>query len=227
MIKLDHISKAYRTRNGWNQVLDDVSLEISKGKNLGILGLNGAGKSTLLRIIGGVEHPDSGKMMKTVKTSWPIGFTGGFQPLLTGRENTQFIARIYSTNPFEIEEYVNEFAELGDYFDEPINTYSSGMRSRLNFAVSFAIKFDCYLVDEATATGDRRFREKYKQAFAEIQDQSTVIIVSHQITTITEFCTSIAILHNGSIKFYEDINEGITNYEQLGRETRRITQKHH
>src|SRR3989304_3497016 len=113
MISLRNISKAYRTRNGWNQVLDNISLEITAGNNVGILGLNGSGKSTLLRLIGSIEPPDSGEIIKDVRTSWPIGFSGGFQTLMTGRENTRFIARIYGADPGEVEEYVNNFAELG------------------------------------------------------------------------------------------------------------------
>lgn len=225
MITLQNVFKSYRTSSGWHRVLDDVTLNIVSGKNVGVLGLNGAGKSTLLRLIGNLEPPDKGNIIKDVRTSWPIGFSGGFQPYLTGRENTRFIARIYGSDPFEIEERVREFAELDAYYDEPIRTYSGGMKSRLNFAVSLAIPFDCYLVDEATATGDRRFRDKYKKAFEALQNRATMIIVSHQTTTIEEFCDSAAVLHNGKLKYYEKLDAGLKAYESIGRESRAITKQ--
>ena len=222
MITLRNISKAYRTRNGWNQVLDDINLEIAPGKNIGILGLNGSGKSTLLRIIGNIEPPDSGEVIKSVRTSWPIGFTGGFVPFMTGRENTKFIARIYGNKPKEIEEFVEDFSELEHYFDEPIRSYSAGMRGRLNFAVSMAMKFDCYLVDEGISTGDRRFADKYQKAFNSLRDEATMIMVSHQAGTIKAFCSSVAVIHNGHLTYYEDLEEGFSVYEKIGREPRTI-----
>lgn len=217
MISLRNICKAYRTRHGWNQVLDDISFEITAGEKIGILGLNGAGKSTLLKLIGDVEPPDSGEIIKNVRVSWPIGFAGGFVPTLSGRENTRFIARIYGADPLEIEEFVNDFSELDTYFDEPLRSYSAGMRGRLNFAVSLAMHFDCYLVDEATATGDRRFKEKYQQAFQELQHDASMIMVSHQVNTIQEYCKSVAVLHEGKLTYYDDVEQGLDAYSKIGK----------
>lgn len=222
MISIRNISKAYRTRKGWHQVLNNVSLEIATGEKIGILGLNGAGKSTLLRIIGGIEPPDSGEVKKDVRVSWPIGFAGGFVPTLTGRENTRVIARIYGADPYEIEEFVNDFSELDHYFNEPIRTYSAGMRGRLNFAVSLAMHFDCYLVDEATATGDRRFIEKYQKAFEELQSNASMIMVSHQGTTIENYCDTTAVLHEGKLTYYDNIPDGFAAYENINRERKKI-----
>lgn len=225
MISIRNVSKAYRTRNGWNHVLNNISLEIPTGGKIGILGLNGAGKSTLLRIIGDVEAPDSGEIKKDVRVSWPIGFTGGFVPTLTGRENTRIIARIYGADPYEIEEFVNDFSELDHYFDEPIKTYSAGMRGRLNFAVSLAMHFDCYLVDEATATGDRRFIDKYQKAFEELQNRASLVMVSHQSSTIMKYCDTIAVLNGGKLTYYDDVSQGLDAYARLGKENKRITNK--
>lgn len=222
MITLQNITKAYRTRNGWNQVLDDISLQVAAGDKIGILGLNGSGKSTLLRIIGDVEPPDTGVVTRNVRVSWPIGFTGGFIPTMSGRENTRFVARIYGADPYEIEDFVNEFSELDNYFDEPIRTYSAGMRGRLNFAVSMAMRFDCYLVDEATATGDRRFKDKYQKAFEDLQHDASMIMVSHQASTIQEYCKSAAVLHEGKLTFYDDIKQGFEEYEKVGREKKKV-----
>lgn len=232
MIELRNLSKAYRTRRGWNQVLDDISLTIPTGCNLGILGLNGAGKSTLLRIIGGMEPPDDGKVIKDVRTSWPIGFRGGFQPDLTGQENVRFIARIYGAPLKETEAYVAEFSELGPYYRMPFRTYSAGMRGRLGFAVSIALKFECYLVDELTAAGDRRFREKYRQAFINLQGHASLIMVSHQTGTIEEFCQKAAVLHGGELTLYDSVEEGLKAYESVAPNPRKVRRrprgkKHH
>ena len=213
MIDVQNISKSYRTNDGWNLVLDNVSMTIPTDKSIGILGLNGSGKSTLLRLIGGVEEPDSGTIYKDVKLSWPIGFSGGFAPLMTGREATKFIARIYGENIRKMEIYVKQFSELGDYYDMPIESYSSGMRARLAFATSMAIDFDCYLVDEITAVGDARFKSKYQQEFKRRSNRSTVVMVSHQVKTIEEFCEITAILHDGKITIYNSVEDGIKAYE--------------
>lgn len=222
MITLRNITKAYRTRHGWNQVLDNISLDIKNGEKIGILGLNGSGKSTLLRIIGDVEPPDSGEIIKDVRVSWPIGFAGSFVPTLSGRENTRFVARIYGADPNEIEEFVYDFSELENYFEEPIRSYSAGMRGRLNFAVSLAMKFDCYLVDEATATGDRRFNEKYQKAFEELQNDASMVIVSHQTFTIKKYCNTVAVLHDGNLTYYDNVQAGFDAYANVGKGKKKI-----
>ena len=150
MIELSHIHKTYPLKNGErNVVLNDVNLKIEEGRSIAILGLNGAGKSTLMRIIGGAEAPDSGKVIRTSKVSWPIGFSGCFHGSLTGRENLRFVSRIYGADIKAVTEYVEDFAELGKYLDMPVKTYSSGMKSKLAFGLSMAIQFDFYLIDEA------------------------------------------------------------------------------
>jgi capsular polysaccharide transport system ATP-binding protein len=225
VITLSNISKAYRTAKGWNQVLDNISVTFPSGRSVGILGLNGSGKSTLLRLIGGVESPDKGEITRDVNVSWPIGFSGGFLPFATGRESTRFISRIYGASIQDIEAFVEEFSELGEYYDMPYNTYSSGMRARLAFAISMAMEFDCYLVDEATAVGDQRFRDKYQEAFAERHSRSTVIMASHQAHTIKEFCNMSAILFNSRITLYDSVEEGMTAYNELIRSIKRPTSK--
>ncbi len=221
MIELRHISKSYRVQHGINVVLDDVSVLFPSNRNIGILGLNGAGKSTLLRIIGNVEPPDSGEIYKDVIVSWPIGFTGGIQPEMTGREGTRFISRIYGADIYDTENFVEEFSELGRYFDMEVKTYSSGMRSRLGFSISMALDFECYLVDEATSVGDRRFREKYRSAFMERKEKSTLIMVSHQASTIIDFCDMAAVLKDGKLVLFDSVEEGMEVYgENISAEKR-------
>jgi len=225
MIDIRNISKSYKVTSGWNKsnkvtsgwnlVLDDISVCFPSDRNIGILGLNGAGKSTLLRLIGGVEAPDRGEIVRDVNISWPIGFSGGILPDMTGREATRFITRIYGADIRETEDYVLDFSELGRYFDMEVKTYSSGMRARLGFSISMAMDFDCYLVDEVTAVGDARFRERYHQEFVKRQEHSCVLMVSHQPSTIKQFCDMVAVLFNGKITLYDSVDEGMRMYQEM------------
>ena len=215
MIELREISKSYRLGSGRHVVLDSVSAVFPTGKSVGILGVNGAGKSTLLRIIGGVEPPDHGTVTKDVRVSWPMGFSGGFSPNMTGRQGARFVARIYGEDPRAVERFARDFAELGPYFDMPIRTYSSGMRARLAFAISFAVEFDCYLVDEVIATGDARFSKKYRREFHERARTASVILVSHNPEAIRAECDFAAVLTKGSLTLYETVDEAMDVYEQL------------
>ena len=149
-------------------MLDQLSAVFEEGVSVGILGRNGAGKSTLLRILGGAEQPDSGRVIRKGRVSWPIGFSGGFNGSLTGEENARFVARIYDADIDRVIEFAKDFAEIGDYFQMPVRTYSSGMKARLAFGLSMAIDFDTYLVDEVTAVGDATFQERCREAFAEV-----------------------------------------------------------
>ena len=213
MITLTGISKAYRVGSGWNVVLDSVSATFPTGRSVGILGVNGAGKSTLLRIIGGVEPPDRGTVRKDVRVSWPMGFTGGFTPDMTGRQGARFVARIYGESPRVVERFAQDFAELDHYFDMPIRTYSSGMRARLAFAVSFAVEFDCYLVDEVVAAGDARFTRKYRREFKEKARTASVILVSHNPEAIRAECDLAAVLTKGSLTLYPRVEEAMDVYQ--------------
>lgn len=190
MIKIENLTKSYRTPTGRHYVFKDLNLEIPSGKSVAFIGRNGAGKSTLLRMIGGIDRPDSGKIITNKTISWPVGLAGGFQGSLTGRENVKFVARLYAKQEELKEkiEFVEEFAELGKYFDMPIKTYSSGMRSRLGFGLSMAFKFDYYIVDEVTAVGDARFKEKCAQLFKERHKESSFLMVSHSLNSLKEFC---------------------------------------
>lgn len=213
MIKLDRVYKSYRTQSGPNVVLNGISAEFPACESVGILGRNGAGKSTLLRILSGVEKPDSGTVSRLGRVSWPIGFAGGFSASLSGEENSRFIARIYGEDVDRVAGFANQFAELGKYFFEPIKTYSSGMRARLAFGLSMAIDFDTYLVDEVTAVGDKVFQEKCRRAFAERQERSSVIIVSHQHSTIRSYCKRCAVLHKGTLHLFDNVKDGARFYE--------------
>jgi capsular polysaccharide transport system ATP-binding protein len=221
MIDIRHVSKAYRIEHGWNQVLDDISIQFPSHRNIGILGLNGSGKSTLLRLIGNVEPTDTGEIYRDVKVSWPIGFSGGILPEMTGREGTRFVSRIYGADIKETEKFVQEFSELGNYYDMRVKTYSSGMKSRLGFAISMSMEFECYLVDEITSVGDQRFRNKYRQEFEARKERSSLIMVSHQANTIKESCDMAAVLFDSKITLYDSVDEGMRVYGELVEQVKR------
>ncbi len=214
MIRVKGISKTYQTKEGPNKVLDNISMKFPKNQNIGILGLNGAGKSTLLRIMAGVEMPDEGKVIRRGKVSWPIGFSGGFNGSLSGEENCRFIARIYGEDIDRVVGFAHDFSEIGKYFHMPIRTYSSGMKARLAFGLSMAIDFTVYLVDEVTAVGDGPFRKKCREEFARRRDRSSIIMVSHNMSTIEEYCDKCAVLKKGSLKMFDTVNDAARMYKK-------------
>ncbi len=213
MIQLENITKIYQTKTGENVVLDDISLRFPARESVGILGVNGAGKSTLLRIIGGAEMPDFGKVVRAGRVSWPIGFSGAFSISLSGEENCKFAARIYNADIDEVIDQTRRFADIGDYFFMPVRTYSSGMRARLAFGLSMAIDFDVYLVDEVTAVGDATFRSKCQAAFEARRQTSSLIMVSHSIHTLRNYCRKCALLKDGQLTMYDSVDEAAAIYE--------------
>jgi capsular polysaccharide transport system ATP-binding protein len=214
MIQLDHIEKSYRTRAGSHAVLRGVSLQIHKGDKIGILGRNGAGKSTLIRIISGAELPSGGRVARRMSVSWPLAFGGAFQGSLTGIDNLRFICRVYGADFDAALPLVREFAELGEYLREPVKTYSSGMSARLAFAISMAIEFDCFLIDEVIAVGDARFHEKCRHELFEKRRDRAMIIVSHDAHNIREHCTRACVLQDGVLREFADIDAAYLDYNQ-------------
>lgn len=217
MIIVEDVHKRYRTEHGPGRwVLQGASFVIPPNVNVGLVGSNGAGKSTLLRLIGGVDQPSRGYIERRCRVSWPMGLGSGLQPSLTGRQNVRFVCRIHGDEN-EIPEriaFIQEFAEIGAAFDEPIKTYSSGMRSRLQFALSLAIDFDVYISDEITAAGDAAFRKKAAAAFKKLANHASVVMVSHDIGTLRQFCTAGIFLHEGRAHWFDDINDALREYKK-------------
>lgn len=209
MIRFDHVFKSYHIRKFHKQVLNDLSFEIPIGCSLGICGANGAGKSTLMRLISGVEAPTSGQIVRSISCSWPIGYSSCFQSSLTGADNARFIARIYDKDAQSLLDYVEDFAQLGPYFNQPIYSYSAGMMARLAFGISLAIDFDCYLVDEVTAAGDDRFRQRCEEALHHRRQTGTLLMISHDPNALRAYCERGAVLHDGRLTFYDTIDEAI------------------
>lgn len=212
MISMKAVSKAYVTGSGPRVVLDGVDFEIAYGEAVGILGRNGAGKSTIVRIIGGAEVPDTGTIERSMSVSWPLAFGGGFQSGLTGLDNLRFICRVYGVDPEACLPFIYDFTELGIYLREPVRTYSSGMRARLAFATSMVVEFDCYLIDEIVAVGDSRFQAKcHEELFVKRASRSRVI-VSHDPNFIRAHCDRAAVLVNGKLKQFDDVDEAFRYY---------------
>jgi capsular polysaccharide transport system ATP-binding protein len=217
MIEFKNINKSYRTSNGEvKHVLKDVSFSISPEMNIGILGRNGAGKSTMLKLLSGLELPDAGEIITGGRClSWALGSNAGVHGSLTGKDNIKFICRIFKKDFDDVYAFVENFAELGEYINMPVKTYSSGMKSRLAFGISMAIDFDTYLIDEGFSAGDARFRKKTMELFTKRSERANMIIVSHNPKIIMKMCNIVGVLNAGQITIYQDIKEGIEVYQAL------------
>jgi len=196
-------------------VLKNINLRVEKGEKWGILGRNGAGKSTMIRLISGAELPHSGKIYNDMTISWPLAFGGTFQGSLTGRDNVKLICRVYNIDFKSCIAFVEEFAELGAYLREPVKNYSSGMSSRLAFAISMSVEFDCFLIDEAMAVGDHRFHQKCNYELFEKRGDRAMIIVAHQMDIIREHCDHAAVLNQGELQVFDTVDNAIDYYSAL------------
>jgi capsular polysaccharide transport system ATP-binding protein len=214
MIHLNKITKSFRTPTGPKVILEETDLVFPAGVSVGLLGRNGAGKSTLMEMIGGTMKPDQGSVDVTGTVSWPVGFKGSFHAQLTGAQNVKFIARVYGVDTESLLAYVKDFAELGAHLYMPVRSYSSGMRSRLAFGVSIGIPFDTYLVDEVTSVGDAAFKRKSRFAFLERMENAGAIVVTHSMKQLKMLCDAGAVLEEGVLTYYDDIDEAITIHHQ-------------
>lgn len=215
MIICENIHKSYKAGHGRKAVLKGIDLEIRPADRIAVLGRNGAGKSTLIKQIGGVEMPDRGRIIRKMSNSWPIGFNGGFQGSLTGLDNARFIARIYGHSYPEMRDFVEDFTELGSSLGMPVKTYSSGMRARLAFALSLAIEFDCYLIDEVILVGDQRFQAKCRAELFEKREDRTMLVASHDLYFIKEYCNRAIVLRDGKSIEFDSVEEASDFYETL------------
>lgn len=217
MIALENLTKVFRLEGTAKTVADNITAVFPSGRSVGLLGRNGAGKSTLLQMIAGTILPTSGRIVTTGTISWPVGFAGSFHPDLTGIQNTRFVARIYGADTDELVHFVEDFAGLGVHFRLPVRTYSSGMRSRLAFGISMGIDFDTYLVDEITSVGDNAFRKKSEMVFSQRLEKAGAVIVSHSLGFVQRVCRHGAVLEDGRIDYYTDIDEAIRHHQEVVR----------
>lgn len=213
MIDLRNVSKIYPTRSGLHTVLNGIDLTLAPGEKIGILGRNGAGKSTLIRILSGAERPTNGQVLRGMSLSWPLAFGGAFQGSLSGLDNLKFICRVYGVPYVDKVDYVEDFSELGKFMREPVKTYSSGMRTRLAFAISMAIEFDCFLIDEVISVGDARFHAKCKHELFEKRKDRAFIMVSHEAHNIREHCERAGVLVTGQLHLFGDVDSAYDYYQ--------------
>jgi capsular polysaccharide transport system ATP-binding protein len=216
MIELRSLTKSYPSRHGRRYVFRDLSFTFPEGANIALIGRNGAGKSTLLRLLGGIDKPDSGSVVTNRRISWPVALSGGFNGNLTARDNVQFICRIngaWGAEMREKVEFVRAFADIGDYFDLPIRSFSGGMRSRVSFGLSMAFDFDYYLIDEVMAVGDAQFKSRSKSVLSQRLKQSNVIMTSHNMGDVRTYCDIVVHVDAGKVRIYDDIEQGIAAYQ--------------
>lgn len=214
MLALNDVTKTYPVRGGDHTVLNKINLTIESGEKVGVLGLNGSGKTTLVRLIADVESPTSGDIHRGMKISWPLAFSGGMQVTLTGEDNVRFICRIYNADYQVAINFVREFSELGKFLKEPVKNYSAGMFSRLAFAISMVIDFDCYLIDEVLAVGDQRFQEKCNYELFDKRGDRAMIIVSHIPSVITKYCDKACLLDGGNLELFDNTQQAYDSYQQ-------------
>lgn len=214
MIELKGITKTYPIRGGHHTVLDGIDLAIRPGEKIGILGRNGAGKSTLIRILSGAERPTRGQIHRGMRLSWPLAFGGAFQGSLTGLDNLKFICRVYDVDYRGKVAYVEEFSELAEYLREPVKTYSSGMRARLAFAISMAVEFECFLIDEIISVGDARFHAKCQHELFDKRKDRAFIMVSHEAHNIRDHCERVGVLVAGKMRMFDDVDAAYAYYQE-------------
>ncbi|WP_310218868.1 ABC transporter ATP-binding protein [Neorhizobium sp. 2083] len=217
MIRMDNVTKFYKTAAHRRYILRGQSVHFTKGTSYGLLGVNGAGKSTTMRLIAGSEMANTGRITRNVRVSWPLGFASGLNHQLSGKENLKFVARAYGEDFRRVLRFVSDFAEIGSYINEPLRTYSSGMMAKYAFGLSMAVQFDCYLVDEITAVGDANFQRRCREAFQARRAKADVIMISHDMNTIKDYCDVVMVLIDGNIVQFSNVEDGIATYMRLNR----------
>ncbi len=216
MLEFVNVSKSFWTGKQRKVILDRASFRVELGNSLGILAANGTGKTTLINMMAGLEKPDEGRIIRTSRVSFPLGFMGGVVNKHTGTENARYIARLYGLDPDYVEAFCRYLCDIGEYFDMPVGTYSSGMRARFSFSLLLALEFDIYLIDEGMpSTTDVEFNRKAGTVLQERLAKATVVIVSHQATILEKYCRSGAVLRDGKLYMFDTLEEAkqMYNYE--------------
>lgn len=219
MIEFENVSKSFWTGKTRKVILDQASFRVEIGKSLGILAPNGTGKTTIVNMMAGLEQPDEGRITRSSRISFPLGFMGGVVGRHSATENARYIARLYGLDPDYVESFCRWLCDIGEYFDMPVGTYSSGMRGRFSFALLLALEFDIYLIDEGMpGTTDAEFNRKAGSILRQRLEDATVVVVSHQASTLEKFCRSAAVLKNGRLHMFDTLDEAkrLYNYETQG-----------
>lgn len=214
MIEFDQVSKSFWTGKRHKVILDRVSFRVELGHSLGILAPNGTGKTTLVNMMAGLEKPDEGRITRTSRISFPLGFMGGVVGRLSGTENARYIAQLYGLDPDYVEAFSRWLCGIEEYFDMPVGTYSSGMRARFCFSLLLALEFDIYLIDEGMPSStDVEFNRKAGSILRQRLENTTVVIVSHQPATLEKFCRQAAVLKDGHLHMFDTLEEAKRLYD--------------
>lgn len=219
MIEFENVSKSFWTGRTRKIILNQATFRVELGNSLGILASNGAGKTTIINMMAGLEQPDEGTIRRSSRISFPLGFMGGVISRHSATENARYIARLYGLDPDYVESFCRWLCDIGEYFDMPVGTYSSGMRSRFSFALLLALEFDIYLIDEGMpASTDAAFNRKAGAVLRQRLQEATVIVVSHQASTLEKFCKQAAVLKNGRLTVFDTLEEAkrLYDYETQG-----------
>ncbi|MEO0567352.1 MAG: ATP-binding cassette domain-containing protein [Pseudomonadota bacterium] len=219
MLEFDNVSKSFWTGSQRKVILDRASFRVELGRSLGILAPNGTGKTTLINMMAGLEKPDEGVIRRDCKISFPLGFMGGVVSRVSAKENARYIAQLYSLDPDYVEAYCRYLCNLGEYFDQPLGTYSSGMRARFSFALMLALDFDIYLIDEGMPSStDVEFNRRAGEILKERLQTTTVVIVSHQPETLEKFAAEAGVLLDGKLHLFNTLEEAkhLYDYETQG-----------
>ncbi len=214
MLEFNNVSKSFWTGTQRKVILEKVSFRVELGNSLGILAPNGTGKTTLINMMSGLEKPDEGSILRECKISFPLGFMGGVVPRHTAVENSRFIARLYGLDPDYVEAFCRWLCNLGEYFEQPLGTYSQGMRARFSFALLLALDFDIYLIDEGMPNStDVEFNRKAGEILRDRLRTTTVIIVSHQAQVLEKFARTAAVLIDGKLHMFDTLEEAKQLYD--------------
>ncbi|AKO95381.1 MAG: ATP-binding cassette domain-containing protein [Marinovum algicola] len=219
MLEFDNVSKSFWTGTQRKVILDRACFRVDLGQSLGILAPNGTGKTTLIKMMAGLEKPDEGEIRRGCRISFPLGFMGGVVSKHSAHENARYIARLYGLDPDYVEAYCRWLCGLGEYFDQPLGTYSSGMKARFTFSLMLALDFDIYLIDEGMPNStDVEFNKKAAAILAERLRTTTIIIVSHQPKVLEKFARKAGVLLNGQLHMFETLEEAkqLYDYETQG-----------
>ena len=214
MLEFSEVSKSFWTGTQRKVILDRASFRVELGRSLGILAPNGTGKTTLINMMAGLEKPDEGTIRRDCRISFPVGFTGGVNPRLSAMENSRYVARLYGLDPDYVEAFCRWLCDLKEYFDQPVGVYSSGMRGRFTMALTLALDFDMYLVDEGMPAGvDAEFNRKAGEILRQRLENATLVIVSHDPATLERFVRSAAVLKNGQLHMFDSLEEARVLYD--------------
>ncbi len=211
MIALHAVSKRFGGPRGGRVVAAGIDALFPRGKSVALIGGNGAGKSTLLQIMAGTMRPDTGRVERFGRVSWPVGLANCLHRDMTGAQNLRFLARVYAVDARDLLGFAAEVTALGAALDQPVAQYSAGMRARLAFAAAMGVPFDHYLIDEVTAVGDTAFRRDSEAILRDRVARSGAVVVSHSVSTLRRLCTAAAVLSQGRLTWFDTVEAAIAD----------------